>query len=464
MGEPTQDRHEPLAPVVPGGNFLGHVREMNRDALGFLLGARRGQGDVSRFRFGNLVGVLVAHPDGVRHVLQENHKSYSKATRGFEALRDILGNGLLTSDGDFWLRQRRIAQPAFHRERIASFAASMTAAAVETTIRWVPLAKLGRPIDVAAEMMRLTLRIVGETLLSTELSDDADAVGEALAVVQEDTNDRVKSIINFPLSIPTPRNKRFLRARRILDEVVMRAIQERHPKKGEDSPPEPKNDLLHMLMSARDEETGEAMSDVQLRDEVMTIFLAGHETTSNALSWCWYCLSKNPACERELARELDTVLQGRPPTLADLPALRYTKMVLQEAMRLYPPAWLVARRAITDDSVGGFRIQKGTIVFVSPYVTQRHPAFWENPEGFDPERFRPENDADRPKYQYFPFGGGPRVCIGTAFAMLEGQLLLAAIAQKYTLHLVPGHAVEPEPLITLRPRGGMHMTVHARQT
>ncbi|MEO6420947.1 MAG: cytochrome P450, partial [Polyangiaceae bacterium] len=164
----------------------------------------------------------------------------------------------------------------------------------------------------------------------------------------------------------------------------------------------------------------------------------------------------------ELARELDTVLQGRPPTLADLPALRYTKMVLQEAMRLYPPAWLVARRAMSDDSVGGFRIQKGTIVFVSPYVTQRHPAFWENPEGFDPERFRPEIDAERPKYLYFPFGGGPRICIGTAFAMLEGQLLLAALAQKYTLHLVPGHPVEPEPLITLRPRGGMHMTIHPR--
>jgi cytochrome P450 len=457
---------EPLAPLVPGAGILGHVRQMNRDALGFLLNARRRQGDVSRFRFANLTGVLVAHPDGIRHVLQENHKGYSKATRGFEALRDILGNGLLTSDGDFWLRQRRIAQPAFHRDRIASFAASMTAAAVDTTVRWEPLAKVGKPVDIAAEMMRLTLRIVGQTLLSTELDDDADAVGGALAVVQEDTNERVKSVINFPLSVPTPRNKRFLRARKILDDVVMRAIHER--RSGEALPlPLPEggvpNDLLHMLMAARDEDTGEAMSDVQLRDEVMTIFLAGHETTSNALSWCWYCLSKSPACERALARELETVLKGRPPTLADLPALPYTKMVLQEAMRLYPPAWLVARRAIADDAIGGFRIAKKSLVFLSPYVTQRHPAFWENPEGFDPERFRSENEAGRPKYLYFPFGGGPRICIGTAFAMLEGQLLLATIAQKYTLHLVPGHPVEPEPLITLRPRGGMPMTIHARK-
>lgn len=251
----------------------------------------------------------------------------------------------------------------------------MTAAAVETTVRWEPLATLGEPVDIAAEMMRLTLRIVGETLLSTELSDDADAVGGALAVVQEDTNDRVKSVINFPLGIPTPRNKRFLRARKILDDVVMRAIRERRPENAGALPlPLPKggvtpskDDLLHMLMSARDEETGDAMSDVQLRDEVMTIFLAGHETTSNALSWCWYCLSKNPACERELAR----------------------------------------------------------VVFLSPYVTQRHPAFWENPEGFAPERFRPENEAARP---LFPLRWWP-----------------------------------PKPLITLRPGGGMPMTIHARQ-
>ncbi len=447
----------PLPPGIASRHPLGQLPRIAEDPLAFFLEAAADYGDVVRFRAGPMRAHLLAHPDGVRHVLQENHKAYDKKTRGFDKLRLILGNGLLTSEGDFWLRQRRIAQPAFHKERIAAFGEKMTAAAVDTTARWRKLAESGATLDVAREMMRLTLRIVGETMLSSDVTGDADAVGDALTFVVEDTNHRITELFDVPLGVPTRRNRRFRAALRTLDEVVLRRIVERRKMSPAARPP----DLLTMLMEAKDGESGEHMSDAQLRDEVMTIFLAGHETTANALTWSLYCLSKHPTWDRAVRAEVREALGDGAPTLADLPRLKITRMVLSETMRLYPPAWLMARGVTEDDIVGGYRIAKGSIVFLSPWVTHRHPGVWSNPEGFDPERFTTENEASRPRLAYFPFGGGPRLCIGQNFALLEAQLVLAALMQGPHVELPPGADVRPEPLVTLRPHGGLKMKLRS---
>ena len=295
-------------------------------------------------------------------------------------------------------------------------------------------------------MMRLTLRIVGETLLGYDPSRDADEVGDALAHLLAIVNERTTRVIFFARPrLPTPENLRLRRAVGTLDEIVLRIIAERRKSRG--------GDLLSMLMEARDAETGEAMDDRQLRDEAMTIFLAGHETTANALAWTWLLLSRYPAARRELRAELSEVLGGRSPTADDLPRLRFTRMLLEESMRLYPPAWIIARSAGGADEIGGYEIPAGSIVFVSPYIVHRHPRFWEDPEGFDPHRF----EKEPPRGAYFPFGGGPRACIGNGFAMMEAQLVLATVAQRVTFELVPGHPVELEPSITLRPRHGLAM-------
>lgn len=438
------------APSPPGDAVLGHLREVQRDQLGFVLRAREGCGDVSRFRFILLPAHLLAHPDHVKHVLVDNHRAYDKQTKGFQALRLVLGNGLLTSEGDFWRRQRRIAQPAFHKERIAAFGASMVRAAEDTARAWEAVAKAGGTLDVAAEMMRLTLRIAGETLLSTDVTADAGAVGNAVGVLLTEANTRILQPVEVPLSLPTARNRRVIAALEAVESVVLRMIEERR-RMASGRP----NDLLTMLMEARDEETGEGMTDRQLRDEVITIFLAGHETTANALSWTFYLLSLHPGAARRMAAELHDVLGGRPPEVADLGRLPLTTAVLKESMRLYPPAWMIGRRALEGDTISGFDIPRDSLVFVSPWVTHRHPAFWPNPEGFDPERFLPERAADIPRYAYFPFGAGPRLCIGQGFAMIEAVLLLATLAQRFRLDLVPGHRVVPQPSITLRPRDGI---------
>lgn len=450
-----------VAPAVrlPGGlPVLGHLRSLRGDPLRFLVGAMRDHGDVTRFRLGFLDAFLVASPEGVRHVFAETNKRYDKQTRGFDKLRLVIGNGLVTSEGDFWLRQRRIAQPAFHRERLAELSRAMGRAAGDLAEAWAPRAKAGEVVDVAREMMRVTLRIVGETLLGADFTGDADAAGAALTELLEQTNERIVALLDLPLRVPTPKNRRFLRARRVLDGIVDRTIAAR--RRGADAG---KRDLLDMLMNATDADTGEHMSDAQLRDEVLTVFGAGHETTANALAWTFYLLSTSPDVDRRVAEEAARVLGGRDATLEDLPKLAFTTMALKEALRLYPPAWIAGRRALMDDEVDGRPVPKGALVFVSPYVTHRHPELWESPEGFDPDRFTPEREAARPKFAFFPFGGGPRVCIGNSFAMMEAQLLLATLAQRYRLELVPGRRVEPEPLVTLRPRGGLPMRLVERE-
>ena len=430
-------------PGPPASGPLGSLPDIRRDRLGLLIKSVHDYGEVVHFRMLNRHVVLLANPDHVRHVFQDNYRNYSKQTPGFRVLRAFLRNGLLTNEGDQWLRQRRIAQPAFHHERIAAFAKIMTTATTELADRWDGDKVL--ETNLTADMMRLTLRIVGETLLSTDVTHEADRVGQALTVALRSANRAVGSIVDIPQWVPTPANIRLRRALAALDDVVYEIISQRRHEANETG------DLLSMLMDARDEETGEAMSDRQLRDEAMTIFLAGHETTAVALGWTWYLLSKYPAVAQRLRDELIDVLGGRPPSFYDLPRLAYTEQVIKESMRLYPPAWIISRCAIGSDRIGGYDILPRTIIFASPYVTHRLPRLWENPEGFEPGRFDHDRVESLPPFAYFPFGGGPRQCIGNNFAMMEMVLVIATLAQRYRLDLVPGANGGLAPGITLRP-------------
>ena len=444
-------------PPGPHGNVvLGSTGDIYRDRLSFVLDVAGTYGEVARYRVAHMRIYQVSSPAGVGRLLHDNHRNYSKDVATFGTLRLILGNGLFTSEGDFWRHQRRLAQPAFHRRRVATFGELMTGATLAMLERWRPRVAQGRPLDVATEFMRLTMEVATRALFSTSVERDIDTIGQAITTLLNDVTFRFTFPFYPPLKVPTPRNRRFLAARVALDDVVYGIISGRRQSSAEH------DDLLALLMEARDEESGEGMSDRQLRDEVITLFVAGHETTANALTWATYLLSTHVAVARRLRAEVDEALGGRTPTVADLPNLIYTRRVIDETMRLYPPVWIINRRAIEDDIVCGYRIPADATVSISPYVTQRDPTVWENPEGFDPDRFSPERSAGRPHYAYLPFGGGPRQCIGKGFALMEATLVLALMAQRCELHLVPGRKVETEAMATLRPRYGMWMNAHPR--
>lgn len=443
---------------APGPRFatpFGFLAAMRRDPLGFLEGCRRTYGDVVQIRFFPWRGFFFAHPRDVRHILQENHRNYWKGIV-FAKLKRIGGEGLVFSDGELWRRQRQLAQPAFHRDRIAAMASMMTDATAAMLDRWRAVAAAQRPLDVAAEMSRLTLEIVATALFGTALGEDEDEFRRAVSGGLTYANHVVNHFFAVPLFIPTSANRRGRRAIASLDRIVWKIVAERR-RDGRD-----RGDLLTMLINARDAETHETMTDQQLRDEAVTFLVAGHETTAVALSWTWHLLARHPDAERRLHTEVDAVLGRRVPTLADLGELRYARMVIEESMRLFPPVWATNRQAYGDDVVGGQTVRRDETVTVSPWVTHRHPAFWEEPDAFDPERFTPERSAARPEYAYFPFGGGPRRCIGNQFAMMEAQLILTMTAQAFRLAAVPGHPVEPDPILTLRPRHGVLMTLHPR--
>jgi cytochrome P450 len=371
-------------------------------------------------------------------------------------LKPVLGDSLLTTDGPVWLRQRRLMQPAFHKRRIDAFATVMVDQTARLCERWTAHAASDDVLDVAAEMNRLTLDIVTEALFGTQVGDQAAVVGESVRRLSESFVADIGSPLGF-LSIflgrPLGRARRPAAA---LHAVVQEIIERRLA-----APDDDRDDLLALLLAARDEDTGERMDPTLLRNQVLTLFVAGHETTSNALAWTWYLLSTHPLVAERLRAELSQALGGRAPTIDDLPRLRYARMVIEESMRLYPPAWATSRNPTEDDEIGGIRIAKGTLVFLSPYLTHRHPDFWENPERFDPERFQPERVKERHRFAYFPFGGGPHLCIGETFAMTEATLVLATLAQRFRLDLAPGAHVEPAPLVTLRPRDGLPMRLHA---
>jgi len=427
-------------------------RALRRDAIGTTMNVWREYGDLACIRMGPLRLYMAFHPDDVKHVLQENNQNYTKGSLIARA-RVVIGNGLFTSEGPFWRRQRRLIQPAFHRQRIAGFVNTMAACTGDTLDHWERHADTGRPLDVAEAMNHLTLTIVGKTLFGRDLSRETGPAGRALSRVLTITAERVMSYLALPLWIPTPRNREFVRTQRVLDDVVLGIIEERRRDEGGT------DDLLGMLLAARDEATGEGMTDLQLRDEVMTFFLAGHETTAVATSWTWYLLDRHPEVAERLSAEVRAVLGDRPPALDDIPALSYARMVVQEAMRLYPPLWGLSRETIGPDRLGDYDVPGHRIVAMSPYVTHRHPDFWDEPERFDPERFGPEHVAERHRFAYIPFGGGPRLCIGNEFALTEAQVILAMVMQRYRLHRIDTRPIELEPHLTLRPRGGLPMRI-----
>jgi cytochrome P450 len=438
------------APPGPKGHLLGgNVREYARDPLGFLSRCVREYGDVVELRFMGQTIYLLSDPGLIEYILVENNRNFTK-TRILKRNRRLLGEGLLTSEGEFWRRQRRLAQPAFHRKRVAAYGEVMAAFAERSLEAW----RDGQTIDVHEEMMHLTLEIVAKCLFDADVGARATDVARAMKVALEDFSSQ-RRLIRIPKSIPTPHNIRFEMAARRLDEVVGTIIENRR-KSEEDW-----GDLLSMLMLAEDE-SGERMTDKQLRDEVMTLFLAGHETTANALSWTFWLLSLNPQVEHELAEELARVLGGRPPTISDLPDLPYAERIVKESMRLYPPAWVVGREATAECEVGGYQMAAGTTALMSQWVMHRDPRYHEDPQRFDPDRWIAGYEEVLPRFVYFPFGGGSRQCIGASFAMTEARLILATVAQRFEMELAPGQRVEPYPSITLRPKKGIRMTLVER--
>ncbi len=445
-----------MLPPGPKGRFLtGNLLDYSRDQLGYLTRCAREYGDVVRLRFVNVRVYLLNHPDHVEYVLVRNNNNFIKS-RGQRHSLSFLGGGLLTSEGPLWRRQRRLAQPAFHQERISAYGGTMVECAEQTVSAWQD----GEVRDVHEDMARLTLEVVAKTLFGTLLTRELEEVGEALAVIAKRFAGRGGVLFQIPQSIPTPGNLRFQRAIRRLDEIVYGIIRRRRAS-GEDA--YPRGDLLSILLAARDEETGEAMSDEQLRDEVMTILLAGHETTANALSWTWHLLAGHPEAEAKLFEELWEVLADRAPTAEDLPRLGYADAVIKESMRLYPPVWAFGREALKDCEIGGYHVPAGTQLVMSQWVMHRDPRYYENPGKFRPERWTEGSAEKPPKYAYFPFGGGPRLCIGRPFAKMEAVLLLATIAQRFRLSPASGRPVMPQPSITLRPKGGMKMVLTRRR-
>jgi cytochrome P450 len=440
----------------PSLNYL-HLFGMRRDPLAAFTSIARRHGHVVRFPGlrGFFSAYQLTHPRDIEHVLQTNAQNYTKG-RNYKKFIPSTGNGLLVSDGDLWRRQRRLAQPAFHRQRLAAFAETMAREAETQAAHWRGRPDRAAALDVAAEMMRLTLRIIGLTMFSTDLSAETDVIGRSLDIIRAHSIRRMWQPVSLPVSVPTPANLRFRRALADGDRVMYEVIAAR--RSGEIQ----NDDLLSLLLRARDEETGEGMSDEQLRAEIVTFIGAGHESTSVTLSWMWYLLAQHPEVEERLHEELARELAGRTPTLEDLPRLTYTTMVLEETMRLYPPAWALSRTARGADTYGGYPVAAGSEALILAYVTHRHPDFWDDPEKFDPERFAPAAKEARPRFSYFPFGGGPRLCIGQHFAMTEMLVVVATLAQRFRLRLAPGRAVTPEASITLRPREGVHMTLHER--
>lgn len=447
---------ETLPPVTRAkrsGSPLFDLLAFRRDPLKFLTRIAREHGDIVPFRMGPQHVLLLNHPDLVRDALVTRADCFHKG-RALQRSKRLLGEGLLTSEGEHHRRQRRLAQPAFHRKRIESYGAAMVEYAARDGERW----RDGETLDISHEMMRLTLAIVGKTLFDADVESDTDEIGSALTELLELFQMLLLPYSEYLERLPLPANRRFTRARAKLDAVIYRIINERRAS-GADH-----GDLLSMLLLAQDEEGASgSMTDEQLRDEALTIFLAGHETTANALAWTWYLLSQNPDAEAKLHAELDAVLKdGRLPTVEDLPQLRYTEMVLAESMRLYPPAWVVGRLAVKEYAVGGHVAAEGTLVLISQYVLHRDPRFFPDPLRFDPQRWTPEAKEARPQYAYFPFGGGARRCIGEGFAWMEGTLIIAALARRWRMRLVPAHPVVPHPRMTLRAKHGIRMKMEDR--
>lgn len=440
-------------PGPKGLPFLGVSLNLLRNPLEVMRSAAREYGDIVRIPVILQSRILLNHPDYIQQVLIFQQNKFHKSTLSKEATERLLGQGLLISEGDFWRRQRRLAQPAFHRHRINEYSSAMVECAEAQGRTW----RDGETRNMAEEMMALTLEAAVRTLFGTTLPGEAKRVGHAMSFLMRYSLGRARKPINIPANWPTPRNKRATREYDFLDSLVYRIISERKAQPSSNH----RNDLLSMLMGAMDED-GSQMSPKQLRDETMTLFLAGHETTALTLAWTWYLLSQNPAAETRLHEELRDVLGGRPPEVADLARLPYLHAVVSEVLRLYPPAYLLARTAIAPFTIGGYDFGPGETVLMSQWVMHRDARYYDEPDAFRPERWL-DGLADRlPQGAYFPFGDGPRRCIGQGFAMLESALVIGTLAQQFQFRLAPGRPVVPEPLVTLRPKHGISMTIRAR--
>jgi len=453
MATATTNRTIPSTRSLP---LLGNLPDLSRNAPGFFTRTTRDQGDVVKMQVLGTDSYLLSNPTDIEKVLVTNNRNFTKSDfykRG--GTYQLLGNGLLTSDGDFWLRQRRLAQPAFHRERIASYAQTMVGYTNDIMAGWQP----GQPIDAHEAMLALTLRTVGKTLFDTDVTAEEATVEHALRVITDSLAEEFASL-GGALRQMLPQGQRLMPNRPMEQaiqqiEAVLYAIIAERRSSGEDH-----GDLLSMLLQAQDSD-GSQMTDTQLRDETITIFLAGHDTTALVLTYSWMLLAQNGEAEAKLHTEVDRVLQGRTPTLADLPNLPYAEQVITEAMRLYPPAWAFGRKAIESFEASGYRLPAGANLTLSPWVVQRDPRWFAEPERFSPERWTADFRRRMPRYAYFPFGGGPRLCIGQQFALMEAHLMLTTIASRYRLEMLPQN-FELLPSTTLRPRRGLKMRLHAR--
>jgi len=444
--------------TIPGPHSLNPLKTalaFRSGPLQFLAELQKQYGSIVQFRLVIWPTVFISHPDYIKHVLQDNHRNYDKDVPLFRIARPILGNGLVSVvRGNDWLRQRRLVQPAFHRQRIVALGTLMTNTINVMLQQWDAYAHKRQVFDIAAEMTNLTLQIVSKSLFNVDVSAKDNNLGQASLQANAFLVDYF--YMPFPpLFIHTPHNRRFWSAIKTMDVLAYEIIRNRRQQQ------EDVGDLLSMLLDAVDE-NGQGMDDTQLRDEVITMLVAGHETSASALAWTWYLLTQHPDAQERLHAELDQILAGRIPTVEDLPRLYYTRMVLEEAMRLYPPVWQLMRRAIQDDEIDGYYIPANSYIFWSTYFSHRHPDFWEKPEQFYPEHFSTEHFAKRPRHAYMPFSGGPRICIGNTFAMTEMQLILATIAQQYRVSLAPERHVEVEPLLTLRPKNGVLVSIERR--
>lgn len=438
---------------VPGPRglpILGVMPEMVGDMLGLFTRTTRVYGGIAQFKLLNKSYLLVTNPDYVKYILQDNYKNYIRG-RSVETGRVLLGNGLPLIDGDFWLRERRMLQPAFHRERLGKLANTVTAV-IETYMQnWSEKAKQNQILDMDDEMMRLTLTVIIKSMFSSPIDDKILPLSHAFQAASKFMLWRSQQMVQLPLSVPLPRHTEYNHALKVLNDTIYPLITNGRT--------HPKDDLLGMMLEMRDADTGEGLSDQQARDEVVTIFFAGHETTAATMSWAFYLLSQHPEIEERLRAEVNNVLNGRIPTFADLPKLVYMQQVINEVLRLYPPAYLFAREAVVEDVLDGYPIPANMLIFISPFVTHRDPNDWPDPELFDPERFTSEQIASRPRHIYFPFGEGPHLCIGNNFAMMEMQLILSMALQHFRLRLVPDHPIALKPEATLRPKYGIKMMI-----
>jgi cytochrome P450 len=445
--EPT-DIFELEAPEA--NTIAGHLLDLGRDPLGFLTHCAHNYGEIVPLRLGLTATCLLVNPEHIEQVLKDTD-AFIKS-RGFRVLKTLLGEGLLTNEGESWFRQRRLAQPVFQQKRIAGYGQIMVDYTEQMLSNW----ESEQEIDIHAEMMRLTLNIVMKCIFDRDVSEgEAQDVAHALDITMNWFESKRKQNFIVWEWFPRPENIRYRNAIARMDESIYKLIADKRQNPGS-------TDLLSLLMAAKDEDDGSSMNDKQLRDEVATLMLAGHETTANALSWTWMLLAQHPECDRKLTEELQTVLKGRPPTVADLPKLRYTEQIIKESLRLYPPVSIFGREAVSDYILDDYCIPAGCVVTISQWVMHRHSKYFDRPEDFVPERW--ENDLEKrlPRGVYIPFGDGPRICIGKGFAMMEAVLLLATIAQKYSLSLIEDSPIIPQPSITLRPEQGIQVQLHQR--